>query len=51
MIRSFGVARVLSVKRMQTLSSGLIRSRSGDAPIGFSNDSTNAARSSANASA
>ena len=46
MIRSLGVARVMSEKTMQMRSSGRTVSRNGGAAIGFSSAAMNAARSS-----
>ena len=47
MIRSFGVARVMSVKAMQIFASGEMRSSNGWLPIGFCSASSTAAFSSA----
>ena len=46
MMRSLGVARVMSVKEMQILSPGLMISFSGFDPIGFSSAWRMAVRSS-----
>jgi hypothetical protein len=50
MMRSLGVARVRSVKRMQIFVSALINCLSGFSLIGFSNAANNEARSSGNPS-
>ena len=47
MIRSFGVARVMSVKAMQIFVSGEMRSSNGWLPIGFCSAPSTAACSSA----
>jgi hypothetical protein len=46
MIRSFGVARVMSVKRMQMRAPGRIHSASGRHPMGETSAASSARRSS-----